>query len=219
MPLNTTMTLPSSTSRSARRAISSSWLPGGVCSSTGVKLKRVLTQCLQRRLDPFLMFDAFGRDAQNVCREEVADHPHCGHEIVTYMIAGVCAFVITRAARALWSRAGAVADRRMRRHSHRNPQQEDGAMEDSSSGSTCPAPTRRPASKSCDFAAEDLVRFTTSAGVRVTVIAGAKVTASKGRSHAKPPRRSFWLQPPLDRDLSKKRRRTTTPSSLPIAAA
>src|SRR5512133_3315931 len=43
----------------------------------GVKLTRVLTQNLQRRLDPFLMLDAFG-----------PDNPHRGFETVTYMLQG-----------------------------------------------------------------------------------------------------------------------------------
>ena len=47
----------------ASRAPSSAWSPGQPTSDgAGVKLTRVLTQPLQRRLDPFLMLDAFGTD-------------------------------------------------------------------------------------------------------------------------------------------------------------
>jgi len=54
----------------------------------GVKLTRVLTQPLQRRLDPFLMLDAFGSDDAADYLAGFPDHPHRGFETVTYMIAG-----------------------------------------------------------------------------------------------------------------------------------
>ena len=54
----------------------------------GVKLTRVLTQDLQRRLDPFLMLDAFGSDRADDYIAGFPDHPHRGFETVTYMLAG-----------------------------------------------------------------------------------------------------------------------------------
>lgn len=54
----------------------------------GVKLTRVLTQDLQRRLDPFLMLDAFGSDSADDYIAGFPDHPHRGFETVTYMLAG-----------------------------------------------------------------------------------------------------------------------------------
>ncbi len=54
----------------------------------GVKLTRVLTPPLQRRLDPFLMLDAFGSDDAADYIGGFPDHPHRGFETVTYMIAG-----------------------------------------------------------------------------------------------------------------------------------
>ena len=54
----------------------------------GVKLTRVLTQDLQRRLDPFLMLDAFGSDAADDYVGGFPDHPHRGFETVTYMLEG-----------------------------------------------------------------------------------------------------------------------------------
>lgn len=143
------------------------------CSSTGVKLKRVLTQCLQRRLDPFLVFDAFGRDAQDECREVVADHPHCGHEVVTYMIAGRMRFRDHTGRQSTldsggvqWLTAGCGVI-----HTE-IPQQEDGAMEGFQFWLNVPGPDKTAASRTVDFAADDLVRFATSNGVCVTVIAG-----------------------------------------------
>ena len=54
----------------------------------GVKLTRVLTQDLQRRLDPFLMLDAFGSDQPGDYIAGFPDHPHRGFETVTYMLSG-----------------------------------------------------------------------------------------------------------------------------------
>ncbi len=54
----------------------------------GVRLTRVLTQPLQRRLDPFLMLDAFGSDAASDYIGGFPSHPHRGFETVTYMLAG-----------------------------------------------------------------------------------------------------------------------------------
>jgi redox-sensitive bicupin YhaK (pirin superfamily) len=54
----------------------------------GVRLVRLLTQNLQRRLDPFLMLDAFATDNPGDYIAGFPDHPHRGFETITYMIAG-----------------------------------------------------------------------------------------------------------------------------------
>ena len=54
----------------------------------GVRLTRLLTQDLQRRLDPFLMLDAFHTDDPGDYIGGFPDHPHRGFETVTYMLAG-----------------------------------------------------------------------------------------------------------------------------------
>ena len=54
----------------------------------GVKLVRVLTQDLQRRLDPFLMLDNFGTENPGDYIGGFPDHPHRGFETVTYMLQG-----------------------------------------------------------------------------------------------------------------------------------
>ena len=66
----------------------------GVATSdgAGVRLTRVLTQPLQRRLDPFLMLDAFRNENPDDYIGGFPDHPHRGFETVTYMIAGSAAW-------------------------------------------------------------------------------------------------------------------------------
>jgi len=54
----------------------------------GVKLNRVLTNNLQRRLDPFLMLDAFGTDNPDDYVAGFPAHPHRGFETITYMLNG-----------------------------------------------------------------------------------------------------------------------------------
>ena len=62
----------------------------GVATSdgAGVKLTRVLTGKLQKRLDPFLMLDAFSSDNPDDYIAGFPDHPHRGFETVTYMLSG-----------------------------------------------------------------------------------------------------------------------------------
>ncbi len=54
----------------------------------GVRLTRLLTNELQRRLDPFLMLDLFGTDNPGDYIGGFPDHPHRGFETVTYMLQG-----------------------------------------------------------------------------------------------------------------------------------
>ncbi|SUX55904.1 pirin family protein [Chromobacterium vaccinii] len=59
-----------------------------VSDGAGVRLLRVLTADLQRRLDPFLMLDEFRSDNPDDYIAGFPSHPHRGFETVTYMLAG-----------------------------------------------------------------------------------------------------------------------------------
>lgn len=77
-------TIPVTRARAVERIVAGQPTTDGA----GVKLTRVLTHTLQRRLDPFLMLDAFGTDNPDDYIAGFPSHPHRGFETVTYMIAG-----------------------------------------------------------------------------------------------------------------------------------
>ncbi len=160
-------TLP--TSRQVERLIAGQATSDGA----GVKLTRVLTQDLQRRLDPFLMLDAFGSDDPNDYIAGFPDHPHRGFETVTYMIAGRMRHRDSAGHEGLleggavqWMTAGRGVI-----HSE-IPEQTDGVMEGFQLWLNLPASDKMSAPWYRDFRAEELPRFVTAQGVTVIVIAG-----------------------------------------------
>ncbi len=140
----------------------------------GVRLTRVLTQPLQRRLDPFLMLDAFGSDDPDEYIAGFPDHPHRGFETITYMINGRMQHRDSAGHEGVlengdvqWMTAG-----RGIIHSE-IPQQEHGLMEGFQLWLNLAAKD-----KSCppwygDLRRTELPRLTTEHGVEVTVIAGS----------------------------------------------
>jgi redox-sensitive bicupin YhaK (pirin superfamily) len=139
----------------------------------GVKLTRVLTQPLQRRLDPFLMLDAFGTDDPKDYIAGFPNHPHRGFETVTYMIAGRMRHRDNAGHEGLltngsvqWMTAG-----RGIIHSEL-PEQEDGRMEGFQLWLNLPAKDKMRAPWYRDIATEEIPELTTGEGVRVRVIAG-----------------------------------------------
>lgn len=139
----------------------------------GVKLTRVLTQPLQRRLDPFLMLDAFGSDRPDDYIAGFPDHPHRGFETITYMIAGRMLHRDSAGHEGLLENGGVQWMTAGRGVIHSEiPQQEEGVMEGFQLWLNLPGRDKMCAPWYRDFASAELPRFTTAAGVDVTVIAG-----------------------------------------------
>jgi redox-sensitive bicupin YhaK (pirin superfamily) len=155
--------------RAAERVIAGTPTSDGA----GVKLTRVLTQPLQRRLDPFLMLDAFGTDDPKDYIAGFPNHPHRGFETVTYMIAGRMRHRDNAGHEGLltngsvqWMTAG-----RGIVHSEL-PEQEDGRMEGFQLWLNLPAKEKMREPWYRDIATDEIPEFVTDQGVRVRVIAG-----------------------------------------------
>ena len=143
----------------------------------GVKLTRVLTQPLQRRLDPFLMLDAFGTDNPQDYIGGFPDHPHRGFETVTYMIAGRMRHRDSAGHEGLLQNGGVQWMTAGRGVVHSElPEQEDGRMEGFQLWLNLPAKDKMRAPWYRDIQSAEIPEFTTTEGVKVRVIAG--------RSHA-----------------------------------
>ena len=148
----------------------------GIATSdgAGVRLTRVLTQPLQRRLDPFLMLDAFRNENLDDYIGGFPDHPHRGFETVTYMIAGrmrhhdsVGNSGLLGPGGAQWMTTGSGLI-----HSEL-PEQEEGLMEGFQLWLNLPAKNKMVAPSYRDIPPAAIPEFTTADGVRVRVIAGA----------------------------------------------
>ncbi|HXU93072.1 MAG TPA: pirin family protein [Gallionella sp.] len=147
----------------------------GVATSdgAGVKLTRVLTGKLQRRLDPFLMLDAFGSDNPDDYIAGFPDHPHRGFETVTYMLAGRMRHRDSAGHEGLLQNGGVqwmIAGRGVI-HSE-IPEQEHGVMEGFQLWLNLPAQDKMREPWYRDFSSEEIPEYVTPAGVTVRVIAG-----------------------------------------------
>jgi len=140
----------------------------------GVKLSRVLTQDLQRRLDPFLMLDAFGSDQPDDYIAGFPDHPHRGFETITYMIAGRMLHRDSAGHEGLLQNGGVQWMTAGRGVIHSEiPQQESGVMEGFQLWLNLPGRDKMNPPWYRDFQADALPKFETPQGVAVTVIAGS----------------------------------------------
>ncbi len=138
----------------------------------GVKLTRVLHGALQKRLDPFLMLDAFGSDDPNDYIAGFPDHPHRGFETITYMIAGRMKHRDSAGHEGLLENGGVQWMTAGRGVIHSEiPQQEHGVMEGFQLWLNLPGHDKMQAPWYRDFGARDLPRFTAD-GVTAVVIAG-----------------------------------------------
>lgn len=171
MPADTIESKPEhvSRSRSVERVVTGQATSDGA----GVTLVRVLGQQLQRRLDPFLMFDAFGSDDPGDYIAGFPDHPHRGFETVTYMIAGRMRHRDSAGNEGLLENGGVqwMCAGRGVIHSEM-PEQEDGVMEGFQLWLNLPARDKMSPPGYRDIEADEIPAFRTPAGVAVKVIAG-----------------------------------------------
>jgi quercetin 2,3-dioxygenase len=139
----------------------------------GVKLTRVLTQPLQRRLDPYLMLDAFGTDNPDDYIGGFPDHPHRGFETITYMIAGRMRHRDSAGHEGLLQNGGVQWMTAGRGVVHSElPEQQDGRMEGFQLWLNLPAAAKMQAPWYRDIQSEEIPGFTTPEGVTARVIAG-----------------------------------------------
>lgn len=147
----------------------------GIATSdgAGVKLTRVLTGKLQRRLDPFLMLDAFGSDVPDDYIAGFPDHPHRGFETVTYMLSGRMRHRDSAGNEGLLENGGVqwMSAGRGVIHSEM-PEQENGVMEGFQLWINLPAKQKMSDPWYRDFASASIPEYLTPDHVRVRVIAG-----------------------------------------------
>jgi len=140
----------------------------------GVKLTRVLTQPLQRRLDPFLMLDAFGTDNPQDYIGGFPDHPHRGFETVTYMIAGRRRHRDSGGHEGLLQNGGVQWMTAGRGVIHSElPEQEDGRMEGFQLWLNLVAKDKLRDPWYRDIQSAEVPEFATADGAKVRVIAGS----------------------------------------------
>jgi quercetin 2,3-dioxygenase len=140
----------------------------------GVRLNRVLTQPLQRRLDPFLMLDAFVSDDPDDYIAGFPAHPHRGFETVTYMIAGRMRHRDSAGNEGLLQNGGVQWMTAGRGIVHSEmPEQESGRMEGFQLWLNLPAERKMGAPWYRDIGDVEIPRVRLAGGTEVKVIAGA----------------------------------------------
>jgi quercetin 2,3-dioxygenase len=172
-------------SRSVERLIAGATTSDGA----GVKLTRVLTQPLQRRLDPFLMLDAFGTDNPDDYIGGFPDHPHRGFETVTYMIAGRMRHRDSAGHEGLLQNGGVQWMTAGRGVIHSElPEQEAGRMEGFQLWLNLPGKDKLIEPWYRDIQDDEVPAFTTPEGVQAKVIAGEShgVAGAVQRAHTEP---------------------------------
>lgn len=147
----------------------------GIATSdgAGVKLTRVLTGKLQRRLDPFLMLDAFGSDIPDDYIAGFPDHPHRGFETVTYMLSGRMRHRDSAGHEDLLESGGVQWMTAARGVIHSEiPEQNKGVMEGFQLWLNLPAKNKMDEPWYQDFPSGSIPEYVTAENVTVRVIAG-----------------------------------------------
>jgi hypothetical protein len=155
----------------------------------GVKLTRVLTQNLQRRLDPFLMLDAFGTDNPGDYIAGFPDHPHRGFETVTYMLDGRMRHRDSAGNEGLLGPGGVQWMTAGRGVIHSEmPEQHEGRMEGFQLWLNLPAADKMRAAWYRDIPAADVPELRLADGTLVRVIAGRShgLAGAIEREHTEP---------------------------------
>jgi len=148
----------------------------GIATSdgAGVNLTRVLTGKLQRRLDPYLMLDAFASDNPDDYIAGFPDHPHRGFETVTYMLAGQMRHRDNAGHEGLLQNGGVQWMTAGRGIVHSEmPEQKNGVMEGFQLWLNLPAQRKMSEPWYRDIASAEIPEYVTAGGVTVRVIAGS----------------------------------------------
>jgi quercetin 2,3-dioxygenase len=155
----------------------------------GVRLTRVLSHDLQKRLDPFLMLDAFGSDNPGDYIAGFPNHPHRGFETVTYMIAGRMRHKDSGGHEGLLQNGGVQWMTAGRGLTHSEmPEQEEGVMEGFQLWLNLPAKNKLCEPWYRDIQSESIPEVTTAESVLVRVIAGSShgTDGAMQREHTEP---------------------------------
>ncbi len=155
----------------------------------GVKLTRLLDHQLQKRLDPFLMLDAFGSDQPDDYIAGFPDHPHRGFETITYMLTGRMRHRDSAGNEGLLQTGGVQWMTAGRGVIHSElPEQESGRMAGFQLWLNLPAQDKMCAPWYRDIQREQIPELRTEQDVLVRVIAGAShgVKGALQRAHTQP---------------------------------
>jgi redox-sensitive bicupin YhaK (pirin superfamily) len=139
----------------------------------GVRLTRLLGPELQRRLDPFLLLDAFGSNSPDDYIAGFPDHPHRGFETVTVMLAGRMRHRDSTGGSGLLETGGVQWMTAGRGIIHSEmPEQKEGRMAGFQLWLNLPAADKMCPAGYRDIAAADIPVFEASGGVKVRIVAG-----------------------------------------------
>jgi redox-sensitive bicupin YhaK (pirin superfamily) len=155
----------------------------------GVKLTRVLYGKLQRRLDPFLMLDAFGSINPDDYIAGFPNHPHRGFETITYMLEGRMLHRDSAGHEGLLESGGVQWMTAGRGVIHSEiPEQKDGAMEGFQLWLNLPSQLKMAEPWYQDFPSGEIPEYITPEKVTVRVIAGSSngVQGVVTREHTEP---------------------------------